>query len=150
MSVDINELALPDGQIVSDPEEISKLSSDKFTEAIEETSQPLAVIQAKSVEDVQAAVKFANQNQIPVTARGAGTSIVNGSAAEKGGFVIDLTQLNKILEINIPNQYAVVQAGVLNSDLDDEVRKQGYFFSPDPGSKRISSVGGNIATNAGG
>lgn len=150
MSVNINELSLPDGQIVSDNEEIKKLSSDKFTEAIEEDNQPLAVIQAKSVADVQAAVKFANDNRIPVTARGAGTSIVNGSAAEKGGLIIDLTQLNKILEINIPNQYAIVQAGVLNSDLDEEVRKHGYFFSPDPSSKRISSVGGNIATNAGG
>ncbi len=150
MTTVIDELTIPDGRIITDAQEIQKFSGDKYTEAIEAVNQPLAVVEAQSTADVQAAVRFANAHRIPVTARAAATSIVNGSAAEKDGLIIDLNQLNKILEINIPNQYAVVQAGVINSDLDNEARKQGYFFSPDPGSKPISSVGGNIATNAGG
>lgn len=150
MATVIDELTIPDGRIITDAQEVQKFSGDKYTEAIEAVNQPLAVVEAQSTADVQAAVRFANAHRIPVTARAAATSIVNGSAAEKDGLIIDLNQLNKILEINIPNQYAVVQAGVINSDLDNEARKQGYFFSPDPGSKPISSVGGNIATNAGG
>src|SRR5699024_5368143 len=126
------------------------LSDDHYTEAITEISIPVAVVQAKSVADVQATAKFANEHKIPLIARGAGTSIVNGSAAQKDGIILDLSALNRILEINIPNQYAVVEPGVLNEELDQEVRKQGYFFSPDPGSKKISSIGGNIATDAGG
>jgi len=147
---EISTLTIPDGRILTDPTQITELSDDHYTEAITEVNPPVAVVQAKSVADVQATAKFANEHKIPLIARGAGTSIVNGSAAQKDGIILDLSALNRILEINIPNQYAVVEPGVLNEELDQEVRKQGYFFSPDPGSKKISSIGGNIATDAGG
>lgn len=147
---EISTLTIPDGRILTNPTQITELSDDHYTEAITEISIPVAVVQAKSVADVQVTAKFANEHKIPLIARGAGTSIVNGSAAQKDGIILDLSALNRILEINIPNQYAVVEPGVLNEELDQEVRKQGYFFSPDPGSKKISSIGGNIATDAGG
>lgn len=147
---DISQLSLKDGRVITDPETLAKFGKDDSTQEVVKVYKPLAVVEAHSVADVQATLRFANQNQIPVTAWGAGSSIVNSSAGLDDGIVLNLSQLNQILEINIPNQYAVVQAGVLNADLDKEVRKQGYFFAPDPGSKPISSIGGNIATNAGG
>lgn len=150
MMADISELSLKDGRVITDSETLAKFGKDDSTQEVVKVYKPLAVVEAHSVEDVQATLRFANHHKIPVTAWGAGSSIVNSSAGLDDGIVLDLSQLNQILEINIPNQYAVVQAGVLNADLDKEVRKQGYFFAPDPGSKPISSIGGNIATNAGG
>lgn len=147
---DISDLSLVDGQVITDPAVLAKFGKNDSTQEVTKVYQPLAVVEAHSTTDVQVTLKFANANKIPVTAWGAGTSIVNSSAGLDNGLVLDLSKLNQILEINIPNQYAVVQAGVLNAELDKEVRKQGYFFAPDPGSKPISSVGGNIATNAGG
>ncbi len=150
MPTDISQLSLPDGQVITDPQTLNKYGQNKYTQEVMEAYSPLAIVEAHSYKDVQETLKYANENKIPVTPYGNGTSIVNSSAGENGGIVLDLSKLNKIIDINIPNQYAVVQAGVLNGDLDTEARKQGYFFAPDPGSKPISSVGGNIATNAGG
>ncbi len=150
MTLNLSSLDLPDSQLISDQAQLKQLSADAYTEAITDVALPLALVRAGSVSDIQTTLKFANQFHVPVVTRGAGTSIVNGSAGQAGSIILDVSRLNQILEINIPNQYAVVQPGVLNEQLDQAARQQGYFFSPDPGSKRISSVGGNIATNAGG
>lgn len=150
MTLDLSKLQLPTGEIVIDEKILKDYGQNKFTQEKITGSKPAVLIDAKSIVDVQATVKFANQEKIAVTVYGGGTSIVNGSAGENGGIVLNLTKLNKIIEINTADQTAVVEAGVLNGTLDEEVRKQGYFFAPDPGSKPISTVGGNIATNAGG
>ncbi|KGO31986.1 FAD-binding oxidoreductase [Oenococcus alcoholitolerans] len=150
MTEKVSDLKIPDGEILRDKKELLVYGKDEYTQEVSSGYLPSLVVKAKSVADVQATTKFANEHKIPLTVRGAGTSIVNSSAGIDNGIVLDLSGLNKILEVNIPNQYAIVQAGVLNGDLDAEVRKQGYFFAPDPGSKPISSIGGNIATNAGG
>lgn len=147
---DISELSLTNGQVITDPDVLKKFGKNDSTQEVVKVYQPLAVVEAQSIKDVQDTMKFANAHKIPVTTWGAGSSIVNSSAGLDDGIVLNLSKMNKILEINIPNQYAIVEAGVINADLDKEVRKQGYFFAPDPGSKPISSVGGNIATNAGG
>ena len=150
MTVDLKALKLPDGELVTDPAALKEYGIDKFTQELNSGNHPLAAIKARSVADVQAVLRFANEKKLPVTARAAATSIVNSSAGENGGLVLDLSEMNRILKISIPDQIAVVEPGVLNGDLDQAVRKSGYFFAPDPGSKPISSIGGNIATNAGG
>lgn len=143
-------LELPTGTVKTDAETRTRFGRNAYTQEVITTNTPLAVVFAKSIADVQATARYANQHHIPLTVWGAGTSIVNSSAGLTDGIVLDLSGLNHIININIPNQYAVVEAGVLNGDLDQAARKQGYFFAPDPGSKPISSIGGNIATNAGG
>ncbi len=111
---------------------------------------PLCVIQATSAEDVSHVLRIANENRIPVVPRGSGTSVVGGSFAGTGEIVLSLAGLNQILEINGDERYAVVQPGVINDHLDRKLRDQGLWFAPDPASRDISTVGGNIATNAGG
>lgn len=150
MVSDFEELKNLDGEIETDLEVRHKYGQNKYTQSIISVNTPLAVVHAASIRDVQATLRFANKEHLSVTALGGGTSIVNGSAGEEKGLVLDLSPLDKILEISVPDQYAIVQAGVLNGVLDQAVRKQGYFFAPDPGSKPISTIGGNIATNAGG
>lgn len=150
MVSDFGELKNLDGKIETDLEVRHKYGQNEYTQSIISVNTPLAVVHAASVRDVQATLRFANKEHLSVTALGGGTSIVNGSAGEEKGLVLDLSPLDKILEISVSDQYAIVQAGVLNGVLDQAARKQGYFFAPDPGSKPISTVGGNIATNAGG
>jgi len=114
------------------------------------TGTPLCVVHAKSVDDVSTTLRLANDNGVPVVPRGAGTGVVGGSFAGTGEIVLSLAAMNQILEINDVERYAVVQPGVINDHLDQELRKQGLWFAPDPASRDISTVGGNIATNAGG
>ncbi|MFT8838111.1 FAD-binding oxidoreductase [Liquorilactobacillus satsumensis] len=150
MATEIEKLVLPDGKLETELTIRKEYGQNKYTQEIIDGNTPAAVVRVKSIADVQAVLRYANERRIAVTAFGAGTSIVNGSAGQNEGIVLDLSGLNEIIEINIPDQYAIVQAGVLNGVLDAQVRQQGYFFAPDPGSKPISSVGGNIATDAGG
>lgn len=114
------------------------------------TGTPLCVVHATSSDDVSQVLRLANEHRVPVVARGAGTSVVGGSFAGTGEIVLSLARMNRILEINDVERYAVVEPGVINDHLDRELRKQGLWFAPDPASRDISTVGGNIATNAGG
>ena len=93
---------------------------------------------------------MASREKIPVTARGAGTNLAGGSVAVKGGIVLVFTQMNKILEIDKANRVAVVQPGVINMEFQKELAKQGLYYPPDPGSMAVSTMGGNVAENAGG
>lgn len=111
---------------------------------------PLCVVHATSVVEVSTTLRLANENRVAVVPRGAGTGVVGGSFAGTGEIVLSLARMNRILEINDVERYAVVQPGVINDHLDQELRKQGLWFAPDPASRDISTVGGNIATNAGG
>jgi glycolate oxidase len=111
---------------------------------------PLAVVRATSVAEVQATLRLASETGTPVVPRGAGTGLAGGGVASEGAIVLDLSAMNRILEIDEANELAVVEPGVLNGDLNDTVRPLGLWFAPDPASRAISSIGGNIATNAGG
>jgi glycolate oxidase len=112
--------------------------------------RPLAVVRAHSVADVQATLRLASETGTPVVPRGAGTGLAGGAVASEGAIVLDLSAMNRILEIDEANELAVVEPGVLNGDLNDTVRPLGLWYAPDPASRAISSIGGNIATNAGG
>jgi FAD/FMN-containing dehydrogenases len=111
---------------------------------------PLALVNARSTADVQATMRIASEYRIPVVPRGAGTGLAGGANGTDGSIVLSVAGMNRVLEISAADEFAVVQPGVINNDLDAALAEHGLWFAPDPASKAISSIGGNIATNAGG
>ncbi len=148
--LDITLLNLPNGEVNTEESVLDKYGYDEWTQ--EETSRtlPRAVVFAESIADVQAVLRFASEHQIAVVTQGSRTSIVNGSSALSDSIILSLARMNHIIDIQIENQLAIVEPGVLNGTLDEAARKFDYFYAPDPGSKPISTIGGNVATNAGG
>jgi glycolate oxidase len=113
-------------------------------------SRPLAVIEATTVEQVQATMRFATAHQLPVVPRGAGTGLAGAAIGGEGELVLSTRGMNRILEVSVDDELAVVEPGVLNGDLNAQLAERGLWWAPDPASKAISTIGGNIATNAGG
>jgi glycolate oxidase len=111
---------------------------------------PDLVALPRSTADVQILVREAQAAGVPIVARGAGTGISGGAVANKGGLVIGLARMNRIIEIDAHNRCAVVQPGVINLDLSKVAEPYGLFFAPDPSSQKASTIGGNVANNAGG
>jgi glycolate oxidase len=111
---------------------------------------PDLVVLPRSTADVQVIVREAQTAQVPIVARGAGTGISGGAVPNSGGIVIGLSRMNRILEIDADNRCAVVQPGVINLDLSKVAEPYGLFFAPDPSSQKASTIGGNVANNAGG
>jgi glycolate oxidase len=115
-----------------------------------EKARPDIVVFPRSTDDVVAIVKIAHEYGVPVVGRGAGTGLSGGSIAREGGIVAGFARMNRILEIDLENERAVVQPGVVNLDITLAVEPHGYFFAPDPSSQRACTIGGNVAENAGG
>ena len=95
-------------------------------------------------------VKIARDCGEPIVARGAGTGLCGGAVPTAGGVIVSLMRMNRILELDLQNRRVRVQAGVMNLDVSRQVAPEGLFYAPDPSSQQISTIGGNIATNAGG
>ncbi len=112
--------------------------------------RPDAVVFADSAECVSKVMKFACRHRIPVTVRGAGVGYVGGCVPLHGGIVLSLARMKRILHLNAEEGVAIVEPGVITGDLQDAARRVGMFYPPDPASLRECSIGGNIATNAGG
>lgn len=108
-----------------------------------------ALVFAKSTEEVSKLLQYAHANRIPVTPRGAGTNLVGSTVPVDGGIILDLSQMNRILELDTETMTITVEPGLLLQDLQDYVEEHNLFYPPDPGEK-ASSIGGNISTNAGG
>ncbi len=111
---------------------------------------PLAVVTAESVEQVQQTLRIASAHGTPVVTRGAGTGLAGGAIGGRGEIVLSTLAMNRVLEINVADELAVVQPGIINAELNAQLAPHGLWFTPDPASRAISTVGGNIATNAGG
>jgi glycolate oxidase len=111
---------------------------------------PEAVVFAESTDDVSKLLKFASKHRIPVTPRGSGFGYVGGCVPMRGGIALSLARMNRIKEINFADAVAVVEPGVITGVLQAEARKRKLFYPPDPASLKECSLGGNIATNAGG
>ena len=111
---------------------------------------PDVVVYPSSTEAVQAALEIARENKLPITPRGSGTGLSGGSIAAKGGMVLCLNRMNKILEVDEENLTATAQAGVITLDLANAVAEKGLFYPPDPASQKISTIGGNVMEDAGG
>src|SRR5277367_5289701 len=134
------------GEIFLQPATLEKYSGDKWFAV----HQPDAVALPRSTKSVSTILRFANQNHIPVTPRGAGHGYVGGCVPVRGGIALSTERMNKILEINPADFTAVVQPAVNTAEFQAAVEKLGRFYPPDPASRANNSIGGNIATNAGG
>lgn len=113
-------------------------------------SLPDAVVVAHSVDDVVRTMRAATAHRVPIVVRGAGTGLAGGCVARAGEVVLDMSQLRRILSLDPLEQFAVVEPGVLNAEVEAAAAEHGLFYAPDPASTAICSIGGNIATNAGG
>ncbi len=112
--------------------------------------RPDCAMWAETTAQVSRILSLANEKGIPVTVRGAGTSLGGLSVPARGGIVLDLSRMNTIVEISIPDRLAVVQPGVVYADFQTALAPHGFFFPPDPASGVVCTLGGNVATNAGG
>lgn len=111
---------------------------------------PDVVVFPGSAEEVAQIARLAHQEGIPIVPRGSGTNLSGGAVPTKGGMVLVLTRMNRIVEIDPINQRAVVEPGVRNQELQDALAPLGFFYAPDPASQRVSSMGGNVGENSGG
>jgi glycolate oxidase len=111
---------------------------------------PEVVVTPRTTQEVVEIVKFAASTKTPIIARGAGSNLCAATVPLNGGIVLSMNKMNKILEVDRAQMLAVVQPGVTNQILDETVAKEGLMFVPDPGSKNVSTIGGNVATSAGG
>jgi len=134
------------GSVLSATEAPSVFSGDKWFAA----HRPDAVVFPESASDVAAVMQVAAMHSLPVTPRGAGYGYVGGCVPAQGGIVLAMERMNRIMEIHDRDFVAVVQPGVITGDLQARVRRKGLFYPPDPASLKDCSLGGNIATNAGG
>src|SRR5215831_19113936 len=111
---------------------------------------PDAVALPTRAEEVVEIVSLCRRERVPIVPRGSGTGLIGGAMAPAGGVMIGTNRMDTILEIDLPNRCATVQPGLINLSLTRAVASRGYFFAPDPSSQMVSSIGGNVATNAGG
>jgi glycolate oxidase len=132
--------------IADDPETLAAHSGDKWFAA----EIPEVVVFARSATEVSKLLKFATAKKIPVTARGAGFGYVGGCVPAKKGVALSLMRMNRIKEINFADAIAIVEPGVITADLKSAARAEKLFYPPDPASMKDCSIGGNVATNAGG
>ncbi|UCF57899.1 MAG: FAD-binding protein, partial [Deltaproteobacteria bacterium] len=119
-------------------------------DASEHSHRPSCGVWVETTEQVAEILKLANREKIPVIPRGAGTGLSGMAVPVKGGIVLDLNRMNKIFKISIEDRLAVVQPGVVYADLEKVLAPDGFFFPPDPSSGNVATLGGNVATNAGG
>ena len=137
------------GSIVStDPVELAACRLDRSGHRSE--APPLAIVNAVTVADVQATMRIATETGTPVVIRGAGTGLAGAAIAGHGEIVLSTLGMTRILEVSEDDELAVVEPGVINGTLNAALVEKGLWFAPDPASRAISTVGGNIATNAGG
>ena len=125
------------------------LANYEYDGSVDKASPDLVAF-PQSTAEVVALVKLAHARGIPVTGRGAGTGLSGGAIAREGGLMISFARMNRILEIDLANERAVVEPGVVNLDLTLAVEGDGYFYAPDPSSQRACTIGGNVSENSGG
>jgi glycolate oxidase len=115
-----------------------------------EKFRPDVVVLPRSSDEVAAIVRWAHANSIPVTARGAGTGLAGGATPEHGGIVLSLNRMDRVLRVDPDRMLAWVEPGLVNLWLSQQVAPHGLYYAPDPASQQVSTIGGNVATNAGG
>jgi glycolate oxidase len=140
--------ALPDGALVTDRDVLETYRFDRTTWRT--PGQPLAAALPSTTQQVATAVRVAAAHGVPIVARGAGSSLCGGSQPGDGALVLGLERMDRILAVDPVDQLASVEPGVLNADLSAATAEHGLFYPPDPASKAFCSIGGNVATNAGG
>ena len=139
---------LPDGRLVIDPDVLAAISHDDAEWA--PAGRAVAGVRTRTEEEVRHVVRACAEFGAPVVPRGAGTGLSGGANATDGAVMLDLSRMNQVLEIDQENMTCVVQPGVVNNDLKAAVAAHGLWYPPDPASAPWSTIGGNVATNAGG
>ena len=132
--------------VLTQPADLLVYSYDSSTAR----GMPDAAVLPASTEEVSRILRLCSQHRVPFVARGAGTNLSGGAAPMRGGIVVELSRMSKVLEIDPANQVAVVQPGVVNLELQGKLLPHGLQFCPDPASQKVSTIGGNVAENAGG
>jgi glycolate oxidase len=144
----IAELRGACADLVTDPDLLVSYQRDEAD--LCDSAPPLAVARPRTTEEVAGLLRVAAAHRIPVVPQGARTGLAGGANASANALVVSLTGMNRILDVDPANRTATVQAGVVNSALREAVREHGLTYPPDPGSWESSTIGGNVATNAGG
>jgi glycolate oxidase len=146
--VDALRAIVGDEGVVTDPDVLASYARDQagFVPA----GTPAAAVFPRSTTEVSQVVEVAHDRRIPVVARGAGSGLAGGANAIDGGIVVVLTRMDAILDLDVTEQTARVQPGVINAELSNQARDVGLWYPPDPASWEFSTIGGNLATNAGG
>jgi glycolate oxidase len=140
-------LELPDDVVITDPDVMQGYRYDWARDP--NAGTPLAVVRPRDADQVATAMRWASRNRIPVVPRGAGSGLSGGSSAVDGGIVLSLDRMRSIV-IDTESRVAIAQPGALNAEVKAAAREHGLWYPPDPSSFEICSIGGNIATNAGG
>jgi glycolate oxidase len=150
VNIPIEDLAaqLPEGTVVTDPATSEGYRYDSASFCVAGT--PLAVVRPTTTEQVQTVLRWATAHRVPVVPQGARTGLSGGANAIDGALLLSMVRMNRIVEIDEVDQIAVVEPGVINADLSRAVAAVGLFYPPDPSSWELSTIGGNLATNAGG
>lgn len=141
------EAILPPGQILTEAEDIIPYSFDG-TAAL--SQRPAAVVFAHSTAEVAAVVRWANETRTPLIARGSGTGLAGGSVPSPGSVILCLARFDRVLELDRQNLTILVQPGVTTQTIFEQADAAGLLYPPDPGSMKISTIGGNVASNSGG
>lgn len=139
---------LSDRQVLDEKEDLMAYANDATFYLARRSPDAVAI--PLSTEDVSKIIRYAFENKIPVVPRGAGSGLAGGCTPVHGGIVIDMKQMNSIVEINRKNMTAEVEGGVVLDRFNRELRKQKLFYPPDPQSMKVCTIGGNVATRAGG
>ncbi|WP_168706618.1 FAD-binding oxidoreductase [Gordonia paraffinivorans] len=149
MSADPSSLAatLPDGMVITDPDILAGYRQDRAADP--DAGTPLALVRPTSTAEVQETVRWCASNRVPIITRGAGTSLSGGATAVDGAIMLSTEKMRDIV-IDRPTRTAIVQPGMLNAEVKAAAAAAGLWYPPDPSSFEICSIGGNVATNAGG
>src|ERR1051326_1431503 len=142
----LQQILGPDAVLTS-PSDLIVYECDGYTI---DKNRPEVVVFPTRTEQVAAVVRLCHDHRVPFVPRGAGTSLAGGCLQVGGGVIIALARMKRILEISYRDRYALVEPGVVNLWLTNQIKGQGYHYAPDPSSQGACTVGGNIATNSGG
>ena len=137
---------LPEGQVFTD---VATLLTYEVDAGLDR-GQPDAVVFPRTAEEVTRIVQWAAKHNVPLVARGAGTGLSGGAVAERGGIIVEFARMNRILELDTLGRSVVTEPAMINLRLDEQVKKHGLYFPPDPASQRASTIGGNVSENSGG
>jgi glycolate oxidase len=133
--------------LITEPSQLRTYECDGLTNL---RVMPQAVLLPGSTAEVQSILRICHKEKVPFVARGSGTGLSGGALPVHQGIVISLARMNHILEIDLQNARVVVEPGVINTDVTQQVAPRGYFYAPDPSSQSVCSIGGNVAENSGG
>lgn len=147
-ALDVLAAGLDDSLLVTDPQVVAAHAHDQVPGRAD--TVPLALVRPRTTAQVSQVMAWASRHRVPVVPRGAGSGLAAGAGAPDGAVVLSLEHMDAIVEVAAADRLAVVQPGVVTAEVDAAARAHGLCYPPDPASKAFSTIGGNIATNAGG